>query len=472
MKSIIGLPLFLILSTVLLLTLAACGQAAEPPTEAPVPTATTAPTQAMAEPTATPAEQMEEEAMSGDGDLVAVAAKLASGPGAIYAGDLSQLVGPAPGEGLGSIEDNSVPLDSLERHEWIYESDYYQKMLEKANLTNPTPLTTSSDKYEVQYSCVNRSLLPCKLVESYFIPNLKERTDGQLIVNLTSYPELGIPGTDNMTLIADGVLGMTEIYTGFVAGEVPALEIQSLWGMFPDHISQYDVTTALTPDLERMVIEESGGSFIIMHNWYVGIDQFFFCNEPLNSLDDFKGKKTRSHGAAISDWIEGMGADAQFVTFAEVYTALERGILDCGVTGADPAYGQRWYEVTKYMNGPLISLFNDNVVINKDIWAELPNDLQQIFLEEGAKQELEALRLAAIQNEVGVPKNVNEGMIVVEFSDELQAQSDKAVLENVLPGWINRVGDLDHPIIDIFNEKVAPVVGIRIEDDGTVVKTN
>ncbi len=304
------------------------------------------------------------------------------------------------------------------------------------------------------------------------VPNLLERTNGQLIVNLTSYPELGISGTDNMALIADGTLDMTEIYTGFVAGEVPALEIQSFWGMFPDHKSHYDVTTALTPDLERMVIEESGGSFIILHNWYVGIDQFFFCEEPLRSLEDFKGKKTRSHGAAISDWIEGMGADAQFVTFAEVYTALERGILDCGVTGADPAFGQRWYEVTKYMNGPLISLFNDNIVINKDVWDRLPDDIQQIFIEEGAKQELEALRLAAIQNEVGIPKNVNEGMEIVLFSAELEAQSGTAVLENVIPGWINRVGDLDHPIFDIFNEKVAPIVNIRIEEDGTVVKTN
>ena len=477
MKRMVALPLILVLSMILIAVSAACGEAAEPPTEAPAPTAaptaTTAPAQA-AEPTATPVQQT---AMSADEELVAYAARVAGGPGAIYVGDLNQLAGPAPEVSLGGIDaegksDGSVPLESLERHSWIYDSPYYQDLLDKAKLLDPTPLTTTGEEFEFQYACTNRALLPCKLMEFFLIPNVAKRTNDQLIINLTSFPELGISGADNMTLIRDGTLDIAEIYTGYVAGEVPALEIQSLWGMFKDHKAQYDATTVLTPDLEQMIADESGGSPIITHNWYVGIDQFFFCSEALTTPEDFKGKKTRSHGAAISDWIEGMGAEAQFVAFAEVYTALERGILDCGVTGADPAYGQRWYEVTTHMNGFLVSLFNDNVVMNAANFEKLPPDLQAILIEEGAKHELEALRLAAIQNEVGIIKNENAGLEKVLFSEELQALSDQAVLNNVVPGWINRVGNLDDPIFDIFNEKITPIVGIRIEDDGTVVKVN
>ena len=477
MKKLVGLPLLLILSMTILLVLVACGSAAEPPTQAPAPTAaptaTTAPTQPPAQATAMP----EDSSMAADEGLASYAAGVAGGPGAIYVGDLNQLVGPAPEPSLGGIDaegkpDGSVPLESLERHIWIYESDYYQDLLDKAKLLDPTPLTSSGEEFEFQYACTNRALLPCQLMEHYLIPNVAARTNNQLVINLTSFPELGISGADNMTLIRDGTLDIAEIYTGYVAGEVPALEIQSLWGMFKDHKAQYDATTVLTPDLERMIAEESGGSPIITHNWYVGIDQFFFCGEALTTPADFEGKKTRSHGAAISDWIEGMGADAQFVAFAEVYTALERGILDCGVTGADPAYGQRWYEVTTHMNGFLVSLFNDNVVMNATNFNKLPDDIQAILIEEGAKHELEALRLAAIQNEVGVKKNELAGLEKVLFSEELQALSDQAVLNNVVPGWINRVGDMDDPIFDIFNEKITPIVGIRIEDDGTVVKVN
>ena len=80
------------------------------------------------------------------------------------------------------------------------------------------------------------------------------------------------------------------------------------------------------------MLDETGG-VVINHNWFSGVEQYFFCKDRIDTLEDFKGKKTRSHSAALSDWINGMGAAAQFVAFAEVYTALERGILDCGGTG-------------------------------------------------------------------------------------------------------------------------------------------
>jgi len=144
------------------------------------------------------------------------------------------------------------------------------------------------------------------------------------------------------------------------------------------------------------VTEATGGGILINHNWFSGNDQFFFTQKPLEVEADFKGLNTRSHGAALSDWIEGVGAGAQFVAFVEVYTALERGILDARVTGADAAFGQRWYEVTKYINGPLISFPSTNNVINGKVWEKIPPDLQQIFIEEGARSELEALRVASI----------------------------------------------------------------------------
>ena len=375
------------------------------------------------------------------------------------------MVGLAPHADLGGFE-GEVPLDAIEEHAWIFESEYYKSLPGTAKLTDPTELVSTGESIKLQHACINRTLLWCKLIEAYLIPNLTERTNGQVEFSVSSFPELGLAGTDTMSLVRDGTLGAVEIYGGYVGGEYPAVEVQYLWGLWPSHEVHYTVQTKIFDDIDK-IIDDATGAKVWSRNWIPGDDQMFFSKKALRTLEDFDGLKTRSHSAALSDWINGMGAEAQFVAFAEVYSALERGILDAGVTGASPGYAQRWYEVTEFMNGGLYSFNSTTNVINEGVWNEIPADLQQIILEEGAKLELEALRIAAIQNKMGIARNVVAGLDHVEFSDELNDHSfNVAAMQHVVPAWVNRVGGADHPTVtEIFNKKVGPVVGLEIVAD-------
>ena len=450
--------------------LVACGEAATP-----VPTAAPEPTEA---PTAMQSESMQ--------TIEEYAAEHAGGPGAIYLGDgnFEALVGPSVytdfmdtyGVDLGD-DDGQVPLDAIEDIKWVFESDYYRQLLETAKLTDPTPLTSSGENIELQHTCINGQLLWCKHQRTYFVPNVQERTGGQVTINITSFPELGLAGTDTATLLADGTLGMTEIYGGYVGGEFPTLAVQYIWGLWPDHQTHYEVLTNIAPDLNKVYTDELGAQ-VLMRNWIAGDDQFFFSNKKLENPEDFIGLKTRSHSAELSDWINHMGAAAQFMAFAEVYTALERGILDAGVTGANPGLSQRWYEVTEYMNGRLYSFNSTTNVVNGDVWAGIPADLQQILLEEGAKQELEALRLTAIHNVTGITRNIecdagqedsDPCLELVEFGPEAQALSKRAGAESVLPNWLQRLGypEEGQGVVDVFNNKIGPYVGLRVDLDAS-----
>ncbi len=468
--------LLLGLTVILLVTIAACGGAAEAPTAPPTPTPAPAaapptqpPTTAIpttikeAEPTAT--------APSGNGvsaKLQAYADEHAGRPGAIYVGDINQLVGPAATPDQGDFDGN-VPLDALQNHLFVFESGYYQSLIEQANIENPTPLVDRDEVFTIQHACLNRALSFCKVTETFYFPNVIERTNGQVDFVMSSFPELGLAGPDIPNLLGTGTLDMGSVVGPYVAGEVPALEIQYLFGAFTSREEQYITTAAIAPEIKQLLEDSTGGGKLIVKEWASGNDIFFFSKTPLRTLEDFTGLKTRAFGTSISDWINGMGAEAQFVAFAEVYTALERGILGAGVTGGDAGFGQRWYEVADYITGPLISWPANDMVMNKDIW-EMPPDLQAIVMEEAAKAEMEMLRLGAVQNEVGLLKNVEKGgMEYSEFSPELRAQSDKAVIEAVIPNWAGRVG-LDSPWIGVFNEKMGPVVGYRIEPDGSVTK--
>ena len=462
-----GLMLILLLALI-----GACGSAEEPEaTDAPAAAPTVAPTSPPApEPTDTPAAMEEDEAtMSGvDPALVAAAAERAGGPGAFYIGDLNQLAGPAPGEGLGDADD-MVNLAGLERERYIFDSQYYRDLVEKANFANPTEMTYDGDPIEIQFACINRTVAPCELFDNFFSPQIEERTNGKVVFEITSFPELGIAGPDSLNLITNGSLSFAEISSSYVSGAMPEAELQILFGVYENHEHYMGVQEAIGPLVDSLFEENSDGGKVISHMWISGADQFFFCKEPIESLGDFEGRKVRSHGSALSDWINGFGAAAQFVAFAEVYTALERGVLDCGVTVAFASVAQRWYEVTTYMVGPLATQAVNTIMMSPLVWNDLPPDIQQILIEEGARHELEGLRVTPAWNEVWIPRNVEAGMIFQEFTPELlEHQRNVVATDFVIPGFVNRQDeDNRENMIELFNEKIAPIVGIRIRPDGT-----
>ena len=425
------------------------------------PTATTAPTATSPPPTATPA------AMTND--LAQVAAQLAGQPGSIYVGDLAQLVGPSPGgvdEALGDGTGN-VPLEFLEKNRHIFETDYYGSLLDKAKLTNPTPLTSSGESFNIQYACINRSLLPCKLQTVYFAENVRERTNGQVVFEVSSYPELGLAGSDMMELVEQGTIEFAQIQPAYVGGTWPLIDIIYVWGLWKDFRSEHEANTRLLEALDQGIYDNTAGGKLIYHIWYGGNDQYFFSSRGAE-LDDFDGLKTRSHGTTMTDAINGLGGEGQFMAFAEVYTALERGILDAGVTGAHAGHGQRWYEVTDNLIGPFISMPMPFETMNRDTWERIPADLQAIIIEEGAKMELENLRLAAVWNETGVKVNVDKGMTFLPWSDEVkQFVYENVALGRVLPNWIKRVGPEE---IQLWNDVVSPWAKVRIEGDGSITK--
>ena len=123
------------------------------------------------------------------------------------------------------------------------------------------------------------------------------------------------------------------------------------------------------------------------------------------------------------------------------------------------------------MNGPLVSWLPTSNLINRELWRSMPRDLQQILIEEGAKAELEQLRLAAAQNAVGLDKNIEAGVDLVEFAPQVKRYAfDVAVVQHVIPGWLRRMGypHRGDEGVTMFNKHVGPHIGLLIETDGSV----
>ena len=83
--------------------------------------------------------------------------------------------------------------------------------------------------------------------------------------------------------------------------------------------ASYSALTAVAPEVDQIILDAIGGSPVLNRNWFAGSDNWFFSNSPLMTLEDFKDVTIRSHGAAISDFIVGMGAEAEFLGAGQFY---------------------------------------------------------------------------------------------------------------------------------------------------------
>ena len=183
---------------------------------------------------------------------------------------------------------------------------------------------------------------------------------------------------------------MAEIYSGYIGGDLPIVDVANLWGVIPDIATNWKTIEAVQGPLHVLLEERSNG--VVLAESYYG-NNFYYTGKPLRTPADLEGLKVRSHSTVLGDLISGMGAEPQFVAFSEVYTALERGILDGAVTCGPCGAGLRWFEVADYLNGPIISIGVTFITINKDRWDEIPADLQAIVREEAMAHQVENRRL-------------------------------------------------------------------------------
>ena len=336
--------------------------------------------------------------------------------------------------------------------------------------TEAPPAAAMQEPVTLQVVCINRTLRPCELIDSFYAPRVAERTNGEVTIEISSYPELGLAGPDTIRLVNDHTLEFAEIYSGYVGGDLPIIDVGNLWGLSPSNDAHLALTDAIEDDMVRILRDATGGE-PIFRAYYP--NQYVFSREPLPDLAAYGGKNIRQHSTILGDLLAGLGAEGQFVAFADVYTALERGVLDAGITGGTPGYGQRWYEVTDYLYGPIVgSVGVTYVTVNGEKWAEISPANQAILKEVGAEFDAENRRLLKEQwDPDGINLNVEEGMEYHDFPDDVKARMREAALNTIIPNWVERAGGPNSEGVQIFNEKVGPIVGVVINSDGTASET-
>jgi TRAP-type C4-dicarboxylate transport system substrate-binding protein len=111
---------------------------------------------------------------------------------------------------------------------------------------------------------------------------------------------------------------------------------------------------------------------------------YFSTERPLDSVAALKGLKARYLMVTEKPSFDALGVSYVSVATSEVYTALKQGMINTLMTVPSAIVGYNWWEYLKYAQLPYNTYFDGYIAANKRWWDNMPNDLQEIVLNEVA----------------------------------------------------------------------------------------
>lgn len=117
-------------------------------------------------------------------------------------------------------------------------------------------------------------------------------------------------------------------------------------------------------------------------NWYFG-ERHVLTSKPVHSSEDLKGVLFRSQPSKIvDDTIAAMGANPIQLSFAEVYSALEQGVVDAVEAPYSAIFGTKLHEVRKHISKTGHFKALTGWVMSEKIYSTLTEKHKQIIHEE------------------------------------------------------------------------------------------
>ncbi len=176
---------------------------------------------------------------------------------------------------------------------------------------------------------------------------------------------------DQYEMLGKGMYEMGHLPGNLARNELPIASALHLHDMTPMELREnpgYDIIKkGFADEMNIVLLGTTGGE---------NYDYVFYSNFEPTGLDVFKGKTFRVAPAYVP-LLSALGAGSVAMPPGEVYTAMDRGVVDgFGWPTIGPMdFG--WWEVSEYRINPPFYPVDVNIYFNKDAFESLPEDVQK-----------------------------------------------------------------------------------------------
>jgi tripartite ATP-independent transporter DctP family solute receptor len=202
---------------------------------------------------------------------------------------------------------------------------------------------------------------------------LEHYSDGQMRIDIYPSGQLGSE-RDTVELVQIGSLAMTKVSAAPLEAFVPAMQVFSIPYVFRDRDHYYK---ALDSEIGKELLESVEVARLRGMGYYdSGSRSFYMVDTPVESPDDVKGKKIRVMKSQTAvKMISAFGGGATPISWGELYTALQQGVVDGAENNPPSFYLSGHYEVCKYYALNEHTSVPDMLLMSSWVWNSL--DAQQ-----------------------------------------------------------------------------------------------
>lgn len=207
---------------------------------------------------------------------------------------------------------------------------------------------------------------------------VEEKTDGSVTIEVYLNGELG-DEEETIEQVDAGVIDIARVDGTILVPYVSEIEVFTLPYIFDDDAHKWSVFEGEIGEQigERLAEKGFVNLGFLESGW-----RSFYSTKEINSLADLKGLKIRVQDSQVYiKMMDLFGANATPMSFSEVFTSLQTGVVDAAENDAVSFVSAGHYEVAKHYLKDEHSADINLFVMNKKIFDKLTEEQQQAILE-------------------------------------------------------------------------------------------
>ncbi|RLD89324.1 MAG: TRAP transporter substrate-binding protein [Bacteroidetes bacterium] len=255
----------------------------------------------------------------------------------------------------------------------------------------------------------------------YMAERCKELSSGELTIEIYPSGQLGSE-QQCVELLQIGSLAITKVSAAVMESFTEDFKVLGLPYIFRSKEHSFKVLDGEIGDELLLSTEPFWIRGLCFFD--AGSRSFYTIDTPINHPDDLKGLKIRvMKSITAMEMVKAQGGSPTPISWGELYTALQSGVVDGAENNPPSFYTSHHYEVCKYYCLNEHTMVPDVLIISQKVWVKL-SEQEKLWLQQAADESVPVQRKLWAESEKESLEIVKEAGVTIIYPDK-EPFSDK-----------------------------------------------